>query len=215
MVSFQRMKDDFDEISNQVEAKLPRKSFICVAILVCAVLVFLLGIVAGVGSAGAVDCGWCGGNVSCNVGSIPVYHWLGRTNESCPALTGELLLTTLSEVQSFEGLSVELQCEAGYSPFPLSVQCERRKHYDGSSWLQWSNYPVCYPSMKDELDHMSSIQYARSVYCTGSPGYTQCKLHCVNSYVAVEDTSYSCSSLPCPAWTPQGRRCYVCSESCQ
>ena len=150
MVLFQRMQDDFDGISNQVEAKLPRKSVICVAILVCALLVFLLGIVAGVGSAGAVD--WCGGDVSCNVGSIPVYHWLGRTNESCPALTGELLVTTLSEGNSFEGLSVELQCKAGYSPFPLSVQCERRKHYDGSSWLQWSNYPVCYPSMKDELD---------------------------------------------------------------
>ena len=47
MVSFHRMKDDFDGISNQVEAKLPRKSVICVAILVCALLVFILGMMAG------------------------------------------------------------------------------------------------------------------------------------------------------------------------
>ena len=56
---------------------------------------------------------------------------------------------------------------------------------------------------------------SRSVSCVGSPGSTQCRLHCMKNYVAVEETPYSCSSLPCPAWTPGGKKCYVCSDSCK
>ena len=37
----------------------------------------------------------------------------------------------------------------------------------------------------------------------------------MKNYVAVEETPYSCSSLPCPAWTPGGKKCYVCSDSCK
>merc|ERR1719483_605823 len=129
------MKDDFDGISSQVEAKLPRKTVLCVSVLVIALIVFLLGIVAGALTVGgAVD--YCGADTGCSAGSLPVYHWLARTNESCPGLTGELLLTTLGEGQSFEGLSVQLQCDDGYAAFPLSVRCERREHYDGSSRLE-------------------------------------------------------------------------------
>ena len=65
------------------------------------------------------------------------------------------------------------------------------------------------------ISHLSISSCSRSVSCVGSPGSTQCRLQCINSYVAVEKAPYSCSSLPCPAWTQGGRRCYVCSDSCQ
>ena len=162
MVSFQRMKEDFDGISTQVEAKLPGKTVICVALLVCALLVFLIGVVAGFGSAGMED--YCAGDDSCSVGSIPVYHFLSSSNQSCPPLTGELLQTIVGEGESFESLGVHLQCEAGYTPFPLSVRCERRNHYDGSSWLQWNNFPVCYPDLMEDPGQKTKIQYSRQDY---------------------------------------------------
>ena len=145
MVEFQRMKDDLDGIPNKVESKLPRKSVVCASLLVCCLLVLILGILAGTSAGGGT-------------GSLPVYHRLPRTNHSCPPLTAEMLSTTVGEGQSFEGLVVLLECRTGYSPFPSSVKCERRKHYDGSTWLQWSNYPLCYPDMETVT---TSTRYAR------------------------------------------------------
>ena len=37
---------------------------------------------------------------------IPVYYFLANNSESCPELSGERLLTTVAEGESFEGLSV-------------------------------------------------------------------------------------------------------------
>ena len=145
MVEFQRMKDDLDETPNKVEPKLPRKSVVCASLVVCCLLVLILGILAGTSVGG-------------DTGSLPVYHRLSRTNHSCPSLTAEMLISTVGEGQSFEGLVVLLECRTGYSPFPSSVKCERRKHYDGSTSLQWSNYPLCYPSMETVI---TSTKYAR------------------------------------------------------
>ena len=39
---------------------------------------------------------------------IPVYYFLANNSESCPELSGERLLTTVAEGESFEGLSVSL-----------------------------------------------------------------------------------------------------------
>ena len=145
MVEFERMKDDIDGIPHKAEGKLSRKSVFCASLLVCCLLVLILGILAGT-------------RVGGNAGYLPVYHRLTRTNDSCPPLTGEMLTTTVGEGQSFEGLVVLLECRTGYSPFPSSVRCERRRHYDGSAWLQWSNYPLCYPGM-DSV--MTSTKHAR------------------------------------------------------
>ena len=147
MVEFQRMKDDLDGIPNHVESKRQRKRLFCASLLVCCLLVLILGILAGTSAGG-------------DTGSLPVYHRLSRTNHSCPPLTAEMMSTTVGEGQSFEGLVVLLECRTGYSPFPSSVRCERRKHYDGSSWLQWSNYPLCYPDMETVI---TSTKYARLV----------------------------------------------------
>ena len=194
MVSFQRMKDDPELAQKKNQAKtLP-----CVLLLGFSALVFLLGVFAGSWSTGLAPCTGCSHSINI------------RSNQSCPALQGEFLITTIQEGNSFEGLSVELQCSKDYTPYPLSVKCEKRRHYDGSTWLQWSSFPVCLPSG----DQLQRISYARSVYCTGAPSYTQCKLHCSNNYVAVEESSYSCSSLPCPAWKPDNKHCYVCGDNC-
>ena len=145
MVEFERMKDDIDGIPHKAEGKLSRKSVFCASLLVCCLLVLILGILAGT-------------RVGGNTGYLPVYHRLTRTNDSCPPLTGEMLTTTVGEGQSFEGLVVLLECRTGYSPFPSSVRCERRRHYDGSAWLQWSNYPLCYPGMDSVI---TSTKHAR------------------------------------------------------
>ena len=39
---------------------------------------------------------------------IPVYYFLANNSESCPERSGERLLTTVAEGESFEGLSVSL-----------------------------------------------------------------------------------------------------------
>ena len=39
---------------------------------------------------------------------IPVYYFLANNSESCPELSGERLLTTVAEGESFEGLSVRV-----------------------------------------------------------------------------------------------------------
>jgi len=210
MVSFQRMKEDFDDISTQVNQKLPGKTVVWVFMGVCVALVFIIGFGIGFGSAGGAG-DLCQGAENCQEGGIPVYYFLANNSESCPELSGERLLTTVAEGESFEGLSVHLQCRGSYSPFPMAVRCERQGRTGG---LQWSALPVCYPSLLVTPQHWSRVPHARSVSCSGTADLTKCKLHCIQDYVAVEDKQYKCDMLPCRAWTPDSKKCYLCNSHC-
>ena len=93
---------------------------------VCVALVFIIGFGIGFGSAGGAG-DLCQGAENCQEGGvrttlvqviikltlrmpsqIPVYYFLANNSESCPELSGERLLTTVAEGESFEGLSVSL-----------------------------------------------------------------------------------------------------------
>ena len=109
MTSFYRMKEDAEEVLMLVSSKLPGKTILWTTFGVFILIIFVLGFGIGYGSGGSES-------------SIPVYYFVSRHNESCPALTGERLLTTLREGDSFEGLSVHLQCRGSYVPYPASVR---------------------------------------------------------------------------------------------
>ena len=90
---------------------------------VCVALVFIIGFGIGFGSAGGAG-DLCQGAENCQEGGvrktliqvqtlrtpsqIPVYYFLANSSESCPELSGERLLTTVAEGESFEGLSVRV-----------------------------------------------------------------------------------------------------------
>ena len=92
---------------------------------VCVAIVFIIGFGIGFGSAGGAG-DLCQGAENCQEGGvrttliqviklamrmpsqIPVYYFLANNSESCPELSGERLLTTVAEGESFEGLSVSL-----------------------------------------------------------------------------------------------------------
>ena len=130
----------------QVSAKLPGKIIIWMFISIFVLILLVLGFGIGLSSSGSDLCT----SSSCN---LPSYIFLSNNSESCPALTGEKLLTTVADGQSFEGLSVLLQCQGRYHPFPTSVRCNRKKLLDGTQVLEWSNLPVCHPSS------LVSVQY--------------------------------------------------------
>merc|ERR1712013_768133 len=117
MGSFHRMKE---EMAMQVSAKLPGKTVIWTFFVVLILIVFVLGFGIGFASNGSNPCS----GSSC---TVPVYLFLSNNSETCPALVGENLLTTVAEGQSFEGLSVNLQCKGNLLPFPTSVKCRRKK----------------------------------------------------------------------------------------
>ena len=101
--------------------KLPGKTVVWVFMGVCVALVFIIGFGIGFGSAGGAG-DLCQGAENCQEGGvrkrliqvqtlrmpsqIPVYYFLANNSESCPELSGERLLTTVAEGESFEGLSV-------------------------------------------------------------------------------------------------------------
>ena len=58
---------------------------------------------------------------------MPVYYFVSNHTESCPPLAAERLLTSIPAGQSFEGLTVALQCRGNYAPYPRSVVCRRKK----------------------------------------------------------------------------------------
>eukprot|EP00092_Neocalanus_flemingeri_P061662 GFUD01074198.1.p1 GENE.GFUD01074198.1~~GFUD01074198.1.p1 ORF type:complete len:102 (+),score=5.85 GFUD01074198.1:1-306(+) len=101
------MKEDFDDISTQVEAKLPGKTVLWLFVAICVLIIFVLGFGIGFGSAGRGDP---------NSKTQPIYYFISNNSESCPLLSGEKLLTTVAEGQSFEGLTVHLQCQGNYNP---------------------------------------------------------------------------------------------------
>jgi len=193
----------------QVSAKLPGKTviwmFMCVVLLIVFVLGFGIGFGANNGSSP------CSGN-SC---TVPVYLFLSNNSESCPALEGDKLLTTVPYGQSFEGLSVHLQCSGSYLPFPTSVKCQRKKEFDNEHALEWSNKPVCYPASLISLKFWKETLHARSVVCRGNSKETTCKLRCLLNYVAVEKKEYSCTNMPCKSWTISDKKCYMCDRNCE
>lgn len=214
MVSFQRMKEDLDDITLQVGAKLPGKTVIWVFMAVCVLIVFVVAFGIGFGAGRGVESDLCQGKEGCQEGALPVFYFVSNNSESCPQLDAERLVTTVGAGQSFEGLVVHLQCQGNYVPFPLSVKCERKSEFDGEQVLRWTNLPVCYPSLLVTPQHWSKVPHARSVSCSGTPGSTSCKLHCVQNYVAVEEEPYACSAMPCRSWTMEGKKCYICSQAC-
>ena len=109
MSSFHRMKEEAEDVLMLVSNKLPGRTIIWTTFGVFILIIFVLGFGIGYGSGGSES-------------SVPVYYFVSRHNESCPALTGERLLTTLREGDSFEGLSVHLQCRGNYVPYPASVR---------------------------------------------------------------------------------------------
>lgn len=66
--------------------------------------------------------------------------------------------------------------------------------------LEWSHVPVCYPSVLVSKAYWSQVLHSRSVACRGDAARTDCQLTCIRDYVAVENSPYSCSQPPCPAW---------------
>ena len=200
MVSFTRMKEDLDELTtqvkllilrfifqnsflthslyHQVETKLPGKTVLWLLVAICILIIFILGFGIGYGSGRNTD----------NISRQPFYYFISNNSESCPALNGGRLLTTVDEGQSFEGLSVHLQCEGNYTPFPLSVKCRRRP---GGKELEWSHLPVCFPTILVTPEHWSKVPHARSVSCTGDSSKTTCSLNCIQNYAAVEEEKYT------------------------
>jgi len=201
------MKEDVEEIAMQVSNKLPGKTILWIFLGVIILIIFVLGFGIGFASNGSSSC-------TAPECRVPVYLFLSNNTESCPALTGEKLLTTVAEGQSFEGLSVHLQCQGSFLPFPTSVKCTRKKLFDGSHALEWSNLPVCYPSSLISLEYWKETVHARSVVCSGDSKETECKLRCILNYVAVEEELYKCSSLPCRAWSIENKKCYMCQNNC-
>jgi hypothetical protein len=128
MASFKRLRDDIEETVLHVSAKLPGKTIIWMFLFIFLLILLIHGFGIGLGSSGSYLCT----SSSCN---LPSYIFLSNNSESCPALTGEKLLTTLAAGQSFEGLSVLLQCQGRYQPFPTYVRCNRKKLLDGTQVL--------------------------------------------------------------------------------
>ena len=60
-------------------------------------------------------------------------------------------------VTSLQGLSVHLQCEGSYTPYPLSVKCRRGR----GGGLEWSNLPVCFPTILVTPEHWARVPHAR------------------------------------------------------
>jgi len=202
MVSFQRMKEDFDDISNQVSRKFPGRPVFWLVVVSVVFLLVILGIGIGYGSKPS------GGS------QFPVYLFISNLSESCPPLYAERLATTLEAGQSFEGLSVHLQCKGDYKPYPMMVRCQRKKEFDGSSILEWSGLPVCYPSKLVTPQHWNNVKLAQSVSCTGNTQKTECEMHCIQDYVAVEKQKYTCTEMPCRAWTTDEKECFFCDQNC-
>jgi len=203
MVSFQRMKEDFDDISNQVSRKFPGRPVFWLVVVSIIFLLVLLGIGIGYGSApsGQKD-------------EVLFQYWITNLSASCPPLHGEKLATTLDAGQSFEGLSVDLQCKGDFKPYPLQVRCQRKQVFDNGDVLEWSGIPVCYPSKLVTPEHWSRVKLARSVSCTGNTQSTKCEMHCIQDYVAVEKEKYMCTEMPCRAWSTDEKDCFFCDQNC-
>ena len=139
------------ELKTKVETKLPGRTVLWLLVAICILIIFVLGFGIGFGAGSNREGGQLG---------FPIFYFISNTSESCPRLWGERLLTVVEEGQSFEGLSVHLQCEGSFTPFPLSVKCRRRP---GGTGLEWSNLPVCFPTILVTPKHWSKVPHARYI----------------------------------------------------
>lgn len=207
-MGFQRMKEEAEDVLMLVSSKLPGRTIIWTTFGVFLLIIFVVGFGAGFGTGESSACKW--GDCA-----VPVYYFVSQHNDSCPALAGERLLTTLARGQSFDGLSVRLQCRGNYVAFPTTVRCQRKTEFDGHSVLEWSQVPVCVPATLLSPRYWRESLHAKSVVCTGDTAATTCSLTCLLDFVPVEEETYRCESLPCPAWKISGKKCYRCDKSCQ
>jgi len=203
--NFHRLQEEMEEVWLAVKTRFHPRTQTIIVITLCVLSIFLIGLGLGL-SAGS----------SKGSSAIPVYYFLTNHSATCPALSGEKLLTSVAAGESFEGLTVLLQCAGGYTPFPVVVRCQRKKQFDGSEVLEWSGLPVCAPSSLVTAKHWKNTVHARSVTCTGNPGETNCRLQCLLDYVPVEKNPYSCRDLPCRSWQlePGSSTCFRCDQKC-
>lgn len=204
---FHRLKDSLDWVSLTLHTKTPPKTGAYLVVFLGFLVISCLGLGLGYISV-AVSC------TNSTICSLPVHYFLSMRNESCPPLTGDRLLTTVGEGDSFQGLLVALQCVAGYTPFPLTVKCQRKLEFDSVRLLEWSGLPLCYPTSLISPLHWSRVPGARSVSCWGNSRVSECRLQCVTDYISVEDSQYSCSSIPCRSWSLADKQCYRCDTNC-
>ena len=208
MGTWYKLKDEAEELVMLVSSKLPGKMIIWLTFSVSLLIIFVLGFGIGFGS---------GNSSACKFGdcAVPVYYYISnKTHESCPELAAERLLTTVAADQSFEGLTVQLQCRGNYVPYPRAVQCRRKKVFSDRFLLEWSGVPVCYPTSLVSIDHWKKTLHAQSVVCSGDSEATTCSLRCVLDFVAVEERQYRCDTMPCPAWNIDNKKCYQCDKQC-
>ena len=225
-VSWHKMKEEAEDVVLLVSSKLPGKTIIWLTFGVGLILIFIIGFGVGFGTGihytfdfrstinGVFVC--TGSSSACQYGdcAVPVYYYVANHSQSCPPLSAERLLTPVAAGQSFEGLTVSLQCRGNYAPFPRAVQCRRKKVFSDEYALEWSNLPVCVPTSLVTLEYWKQTLHAQTVTCQGDTGETRCSLQCVLNYVAVEEEQYRCSSMPCPAWTIKNKQCYQCQQHC-
>ena len=211
MVSFQRMRDELDNLETQVANKFPvmGRTGCLVMVSIAVFVLFIIGFAIGYG----VHRQGKDGTTAAALAS-PNYVFISNNSQSCPPLVGERILTTVAHGQSFEGLVVNMACRGNFNPFPNQVKCRRKNPFDDNSALEWSHLPVCYPSMLVSKTHWEITLHARSVSCTGDSQSTQCQLSCIRDYIAVESSPYRCTKPPCRAWTLADAHCFMCDKMC-
>ena len=122
MVSFQRMKDELDDLGTHVTNKLPPigrnacLAFIIVAVAFLFVLGFGVAYAVKTSSSDSTSSSLSStsptsSSLSASL-SHPNYVFISNTSYSCPPLTGERLLTTMEKGQSFEGTISQIQISA-------------------------------------------------------------------------------------------------------
>lgn len=221
MVSFQRMKDDLDDLGTHVTQKLPPigRAGCAVIVAISVAVILMIGFAVGYASSSASssDAGtYRDGRASAfSASATPNYIFISNNSHSCPPLEAERLITKMERGQSFEGLVVNLACRGDFNAFPNQIKCKRKSAFDGPDVLEWSHVPVCYPSVLVSKEHWTKTLHARSVSCTGDSSGTSCELTCIRDYIAVESQPYSCSTPPCPAWSLGDAHCFMCDKKCR
>ncbi len=216
MVSFQRMKDDLDDLGTHVSNKLPPIGRTACLVLAGAAIAVVLVVGIAIGYAANSSSSSSPLKSSRAIVADPTYVIISNGSYSCPALMGsDRLLTLMPAGQSFEGLVVSLACRGDFSPFPNQIKCRRKKGAEDSPWaLEWSHVPVCYPSVLVSKEYWSKTLHARSVSCNGDSSRTRCELSCIRDFIAVESAPYECSDPPCPDWSLGDARCFMCDKKC-
>lgn len=98
---FHRVKEEMDEMVLLAKTKVPPRAqtilVICAAVLAVLLIGLLIGLAARPSSCSGPEC------------RTPVYYFVTNHSASCPAVSGELMVTSVAEGASFEGLVVLVQ----------------------------------------------------------------------------------------------------------